>query len=294
MELANRCIESALLAMDKWITKGNWNNGIGAMFLSFRDAMHKYYLRLTRRVERQSQVHKSTAPMRTSDSALRVYLREPRRADKSIPPILQSLDKKVQDVDEYVMIDVNDYMSDLSRMQRHRYILQLQQGLSLPIFCYTWVWGCSRAGINPYVIWRVPLESKKEERDDGMIKSQQNIENLHKNTSLYHTRAERTSYLAAVVNKNFINSVTAAQAVYEFITGDQLSKNFVNPDASLAARFALSCQDPDIVIDLRKLNARPKSNVFDEFGGVVANVVEGRVQDRRHGELMLDALIFIV
>jgi hypothetical protein len=53
--------------------------------------------------------------MRTSENALKVFLREPRRADKGIPPILQPLDIKLQDVNEYVMIDVTDYMSDMSR-----------------------------------------------------------------------------------------------------------------------------------------------------------------------------------
>jgi len=72
--------------------------------------------------------------MRTSDNALRAYLRESRRADKSIPFILQALNKIVQEVDEYVMIYVNEYMPDVSRLQRHYYLLQLRQGLSLPIF----------------------------------------------------------------------------------------------------------------------------------------------------------------
>jgi len=105
----------------------------------------------------------------------------------------------------------------------------------------------------------------------------------------------RTSYLAIVVNKIFASSVTVAQAIYELITCDRLSKNFVNRDASLATRFAFSCQDPCIVIDMRKLNARPKSNLFDEFWGVMANMVEGRVSDRMHGVLLiLDDLIFMV
>jgi hypothetical protein len=119
-----------------------------------------------------------------------------------------------------------------------------------------------------------------------MTKSQINIDFLHENTSVFHTRAERTAYMAAVVNKNFINSAAAAQAVYEFITGDRLSGNFVNPEASMAAKFALNCQDPDIVLDMRKLNARPKSDVFDQFWAMMATIVDGRVSDRRHGELL--------
>jgi hypothetical protein len=117
-----------------------------------------------------------------------------------------------------------------------------------------------------------------------MSESQKNIDFLHKNTAIYHTRAERTAYLAAVVNKNFVQNAAAAQAIYEFITGDKLSTNFVNSDASEVAKFALNCRNPDIVIDLRTLNARPKSDVFDQFWAMMAQVVDGRVNDRRHGE----------
>jgi len=78
----------------------------------------------------------------------------------------------VQEVEEYFMIDANDYMQDLSKMQRLKYLLNLQQGLSVPVFFYTWIWGGGRAGINPHVIWRVPHKSEKEKRDEGMAKSQ--------------------------------------------------------------------------------------------------------------------------
>jgi hypothetical protein len=96
-----------------------------------------------------------------------------------------------------------------------------------------------------------------------MSESKKNIDLLHNNTTIYYTRAKRTAYLAAVVNKNFVNSVAAAQvAIYEFVTGDKLSTNFVNSDASEVAKFALNCRNPDIVIDMRTLNARPRNVVF--------------------------------
>ncbi len=90
--------------------------------------------------------------MRTGQNALKVYVKEQRRADKHIPLVLQALDNAVQNAEEYDMIDVNDHMQNFTRMQRHRSLLQLQQGLSLPIFCYTWMWGGSRASIYPHVI----------------------------------------------------------------------------------------------------------------------------------------------
>ena len=63
--------------------------------LGFRDAMQKYYLRLTGQVERQIQVHKSATPLRTSENALQFYIKKQRKADRAIPLALQALDTKV-------------------------------------------------------------------------------------------------------------------------------------------------------------------------------------------------------
>ena len=75
---------------------------------------------------------------------------------------------------------------------------------------------------------------------EGKNKPLKNIDFLNKNTTIYHTRAERSAYLTFVVNKNFASCSTTAQAIFEFITGDALSTNFSNPDASEAAKYALN------------------------------------------------------
>ena len=113
-----------------------------------------------------------------------------------------------------------------------------------------------------------------------MINSQKNIDFLKNNTAVYHTRAERSAYLAVVVNKNFVSSTVAAQAIFEFITGDQLATDLFSEDAASAAKFALNCQDSDIIVDMRKLNARPKHNTFDQFWAKMTEMIEGRVSDR--------------
>ncbi len=114
MKLANKYIDIALLDMNKWIDKGNWANGFGAAFIGFQDCMHMYYLRITGQLVRQAQVHTSVAHIRTLENSLRVYVMEARRADKSLPLILRPLEKKMQKFDEYAMIDVNDFMPDMS------------------------------------------------------------------------------------------------------------------------------------------------------------------------------------
>jgi hypothetical protein len=129
------------------------------------------------------------------------------------------LNAKIVESSEHEMIDVNDFMTDMSQNQRHRFILKVNEGLSVPIFSYYWSRGGSMAGINPHVIWRIPLQLNKNERDEGMTRSQNNVDYLNNNTSLYHSRAERTSYMAIVINTNFVNGTGAAQAIYGYITG---------------------------------------------------------------------------
>ena len=47
----------------------------------------------------------------------------------------------------------------------------------------------------------------------------------------------------------------------------------------------LTPQNTDIIVDMRKLNAHPKSDTFDKLWVKMAEFVEGRVCDRRHGAL---------
>ena len=88
IKLANTFIDIALSDMQKWIGKGTWSNGYGAAFIGFRDCMQRYYLRLTGQVARQAQVYTSVAPLRTLDNSLRLYIKEARKAAKTIPSIL--------------------------------------------------------------------------------------------------------------------------------------------------------------------------------------------------------------
>jgi hypothetical protein len=90
--------------------------------------------------------------------------------------------------------------------------------------------------------------------------------------------------MANVVNTKFISIKATTQVVYEFINGNVLPKSSIGAEALSSARFALNCQDLDIIVDMRKLNARVTSDLFEPFWAKMAMVVEGRVNDRRHGE----------
>jgi len=103
-----------------------------------------------------------------------------------------------------------------------------------------------------------------------------------------HGQSVVPSYLATVVNKNFIKNTTDAQALYdEFITGYLMPSNSLSQDAIATSRYAPNCQDSDIIVDLRKFNGRQKHELFNPFWAKMVVVVEGRVDERWHGELPL-------
>jgi hypothetical protein len=56
-----------------------------------------------------------------------------------------------------------------------------------------------------------------------------------------------------------------------------MPKSTLSLEAIAAARFALNSQDPNIIVDLRKLNGRFTNDLFDPFWAEMAVVVEGRV-----------------
>ena len=93
-----------------------------------------------------------------------------------IPAALLPLNNRLHQSPEYEMIDVNDFMAGMSDSKRHHYILKMHEGMSEPILSYTWARGGSRAGVSPHVIWRNPLKSEKQKRDEGLKYSQNNID----------------------------------------------------------------------------------------------------------------------
>jgi hypothetical protein len=132
-----------------------------------------------------------------------------------IPALLRPFNNRLEEAAEYEMIDVNDFMTVNTNDHRYKifFFFKMNEGMTVPIFSYTWSRGGSRASVHPHVIWRVPFKSEKEQREQGLMTSQNNINYLKQNNILFHCRAERSAYLATVVNANFISSRASAQAL---------------------------------------------------------------------------------
>jgi hypothetical protein len=77
-------------------------------------------------------------------------------------------------------------------------------------------------------------------------------------------------------------------AMYEYITGEKLPRDAskARDYATRVAELALTTHDFDLVQDLRELNGRVESSLFDAFWSELKILLEShaRVDDRRHGE----------
>ncbi len=101
----------------------------------------------------------------------------------------------------------------------------------------------------------------------------------------------RQILIPRVVNPSFIRSKVAAMAIYEYVGGERLPRD-AKKAKDIAIRMAelvLSTRDFDIIQDLRELNGRPESPLFDLFWSEVYKLLESnvRVDDRRHGDRTL-------
>ena len=77
-------------------------------------------------------------------------------------------------------------------------------------------------------------------------------------------------------------------AMYEYINGERLPRDVgkAKDYTTRVAELALTTQDFDLVQDLRELNGRVESPLFDAFWSELKILLEShaRVDDRRHGE----------
>jgi len=97
---------------------------------------------------------------------------------------------------------------------------------------------------------------------------------------------KKALYLANVVHPSFIQSKAATYAMYHHFNADHLPRDRCKDkdNARIMAEVALATQDFDIILNLRELIGRPKSNTYDLFGGEIRSLLEShaRVDDRRH------------
>ena len=81
--------------------------------------------------------------------------------------------------------------------------------------------------------------------------------------------------------------------MYKFLTGDSSSRTAaekqVDERVTKLAEEAFEIDEPEVLLDLRKLNGKPNSTAFDRFWGELSTYLEEvtrAVDDCRHGNTL--------
>ncbi|XP_070563443.1 uncharacterized protein [Ptychodera flava] len=174
----------------------------------------------------------------------------------------------------YEPVSLNEIMP-VDRRLRYRYVHNLVLPFDIELYGYH---SGSQYG-SLWFVWKsMPLTD--------MEKSNKVIHEIGKNLPVYHTRAMKREFMSrfSLVVKV---SPTILNEMYYFLTGDHsVPSHEISKSVRERLKVILDGNDPDIAVDMRKINeGRP--SVFDRFWAEVDKLLEEEasqaVDDRRHG-----------
>ena len=239
------------------------------------ESMYSYIKYLDRHNEKVQSQHGSPEPIRQPDEFSEVRTILPVSG-----PVLQEyfeLDKALSDHPLYHPLCLNDFFP-LDHYSRKSWLTKLT--LPYPVKEYRYAHG-NQLGVVSF-IWRI----SDPEDESSLAKVLFTVE---KQLKVYSTREMRRQFISKYGRlKN--SSKAVLRQVYQELMRDSCAARTA-AEAEIDNRVAaalLDVNDPDVILDLRKLNGRPKSDVFDDFWNELAIYVQEitpAVDDRRHGEV---------
>jgi hypothetical protein len=132
--------------------------------------------------------------------------------------------------------------------------------------------------------WKVPDEI-------DLTHNQHIIAQLNNSQKLYFTREVRKEFFDKYTHLASLKSKSVLRNIFRSLVNDESAPSShveAEVDGRLA-KFLLDMNDPDIVLDLRKLNGKPSLSKFDAFWLELHSYLEEiglAVQERRHGDSM--------
>ena len=122
------------------------------------------------------------------------------------------------------------------------------------------------------------------DESDRMNVAVEMLKLLEPEIPIFHTRAMRKKFNKEV---KLLNSATPSyliRHVYRTLTGDA-SAEVTKSEIDDRVKLAIETEDPDLIIDLRNLNAGRPADTFNEFFNELEKIVEEitAADERRHG-----------
>ena len=192
----------------------------------------------------------------------------------------KSLANALTAAEEYKPIFLNNF-APAEPWRKYKYIKELTLPVRVVKFTYT------SAQLNMVFIWKVPVSATSEEI---LNKSTSIRDELQKDIPKYHTRAMRCEFTQSFGRITGTKCGVLREA-YKRLTGDNsASSNFTELKIDERISEMIDMQDPDLIWDLRKNNAREQCYqiFFEECQKYIDGVVETSVDDRRHDPTVID------
>ena len=169
------------------------------------------------------------------------------------------------------------------RHQRRNWVAGLR--LTFPVMMYRFMHGNNLGTL--IFIWKSPVEGGEATKNAKLVTE------LNQRQKMYSTREMRRDFIQryARLNDAKPQSKAVLRNMYKFLTDDSssarsASEKEVDQRVTKLAEEAFDLDEPEILLDLRRLNGSPNATTFDKFWEELSAYLEEitpAVDDRRHG-----------
>ena len=258
-------------AWSSWMQHTNWQSFRDDL-LSLIESISSYSSYLQIRNKSMKLHHASTTPASFSDSTILKYI----NSNPVISPLLREVNNVIASSCCYQKICINDYCP-IEKRRKYIFIRELEKGLSVPFFFFIHTHSC-----NYYFAWKAPEHLHEEA---STIENVRIIEEIKQQIPTYHTRAMKREFFAMYGRISCSSKPYILRSIYRTLTGDESASRTTDEHIlDQCIQEALQTEDPDIVLDLRKLNSNSSDN-FTTFWSKCREFLSSctTVHERRHG-----------
>ena len=269
------------LLNQSWILKPHFKE-LYSTISQLSDGFNQYHTYLKQQTNAVKVAHSSLTPTRTiSESIELACVPVVSECDSCYSVVQASLEKQPM----YSPIFLNEFAPD-DRHQRKNWVAVLK--LEFPAMLYRFMHDNNLGTLT--FVWKA---------DDGGGEATKNaklVTELNQKQKLYSTREMQRDFIQRYsrLNNEKPQSKAIMRNMYKFLTGDSSSSRSaaekqVDERVTKLAEEAFEMDEPEVLLDLRKLNGKPNSTMFDKFWGELSTYLEEvtpAVDDCRHGNTL--------
>lgn len=196
---------------------------------------------------------------------------------KNVPPLLMATDLAIQGSTNYSKLCVSDY-SPLDRRHKYVFMRELENGLSVPIFLFTYTHG-SNVG-NYHFIWHALPHLEEASHTENL----RIIQEIREQIPVYHTRAMKREFCELFGSISPQSRPYLLRNIYHTLTHDcSAPSSLSESEIDQRVRGTRLAEDLDIIIDLRQVNSSGRDR-FSVFWSKCSEYLSSctTVHERRH------------